>query len=54
MGEWICPACEGGFPDSAMLDGIACPWCHQMIYDTKSQEVSHLLTGVVNAGGSDE
>ncbi len=30
MSEWICPNCKGGFPGSAMLQNIACPWCEFM------------------------
>lgn len=33
MPEFICPTCGGGFPEDSMRDGVACPWCHQMLDD---------------------
>jgi hypothetical protein len=31
MSEWTCPACGGGFPESALLQDSACPWCEFML-----------------------
>ena len=40
MPDYICPACKGGFPETAMLDGTACPWCEFML-----QEAVDLMAG---------
>ncbi len=30
MSDYICPECGGGFPEGALLDETACPWCQFM------------------------
>lgn len=54
MSEWTCPACGGGFPQEAMLDGTACPWCEFMLGEAAElREAGHF--DVVDAlGGADE
>ncbi len=31
MSDYVCPACDGGFPKSSLQDGVACPWCEFML-----------------------
>lgn len=28
MSDYVCPVCAGGFPADALVNDVACPWCH--------------------------